>query len=50
MWIAHQFLYNSEISQNLMNTNSRNKRMHGSSRGGDDKINKQTKLNIDVIR
>lgn len=33
-----------------MNTNSRNKRMHGSSRGGDDKINKQTKLNIDVIR
>lgn len=33
-----------------MNTNSCNKRMHGSSRGGDDKINKQTKLNIDVIR
>lgn len=33
-----------------MNTNARNKKMHDSPGGGDDKINKQTKLNIDVIR
>lgn len=33
-----------------MNTNARNKKMHDSPGGEDDKINKQTKLNIDVIR